>query len=405
MNTTNQGNVYENKVFRLVKKLIADGTVAVGKHYSLHQKKAYPIDFGTDQFIADISIEVRNAHFNDAISNLIIFECKDLARKLDKSDFEEWRGKMQNLPYGKKLYIVTRTGFSQPVIDKAFNMGVGLIVWSGNGEEKWIAPRTLNELEQRNYQFNLLRGEQNAPSYPLVFEKGCFYTFGEMLRYNELPINAPTLKPSYLPRADINRIVNQLLASSDFYSINTEKNEDKLISFLKVKVEFQELPLSHNGRYSATKHCIILPNWLISQPQRLRFTLAHELAHAYLHREKLLQYESFFETGTCASYTPSEAEFHWFDVQANDFASYLLMPDYKFRQAVSLLFKQYQLHCVPFIIDNQKGKFPIYYSIVDSLAYHFDVSKEHVKSRLQKDKFVEIIYQPNRIGNILRGFQ
>ncbi len=41
MNTTDQGDTYENKVFRLVKKLIADGTVAVGKHYSLHQKKAY----------------------------------------------------------------------------------------------------------------------------------------------------------------------------------------------------------------------------------------------------------------------------------------------------------------------------------------------------------------------------
>lgn len=44
MSTTDQGDAYENKVFRLVKKLIADGTVAVGKHYSLHQKKAYPID-------------------------------------------------------------------------------------------------------------------------------------------------------------------------------------------------------------------------------------------------------------------------------------------------------------------------------------------------------------------------
>ena len=404
MSTTDQGDAYENKVFRLVKKLIADGTVAVGKHYSLHQKKAYPIDFGTDQFIADISIEVRNAHFNDAISNLIIFECKDLGRKLDKSDFEEWRGKMQNLPFGKKLYIVTSIGFPQPVIDKALNTGVGLIVWNGYGEEKWMAPRTLNEVEQRDYQFNVLRGNLNAPSYPLIFEKGCFYTMGETLRYNGLPINAPTLKPSYLPRTEINKIINELLASSDFYSIKTDKNEDKLLTFLNVKIEFQELPTTHNGKYDAIRHCIILPNWLISQPHRLRFSLAHELAHAYLHREKLRQYESFFATADSATYIPSETEFHWFDVQANDFASYLLMPDAEFRQAISILFKQYRLHRIPFVIDNQKGKFPIYYSMVDSIANHFDVSKEHVKSRLKKDGFVEIIQQPNRIGNILRGY-
>lgn len=404
MNTTEQGDAYENKVFRLVKKLITDGTVAVGKHYSLHQKKAYPIDFGTDQFIADISIEVRNSHFNDAISNLIIFECKDLGRKLDKSDFEEWRGKTQNLPFGKKLYIVTSIGFPQPVIDKALNTGVGLIIWNGYGEEKWMAPRTLNEVEQRDYQFNILRGNLNAPSYPLIFENGCFYTMGEMLRYNGLPINAPTLKPSYLPRTEINKIVNKLLASPDFYSIETDKNEDKLLTFLNVKIEFQELPTTHNGKYDAIRHCIILPNWLISQPHRLRFSLAHELAHAYLHREKLRQYESFFATADSATYIPSEAEFHWFDVQANDFASYLLMPDAEFRQAVSILFKQHRLHQVPFVIDNQKGKFQIYYSIVDSIANHFDVSNDHVKNRLKKNGFVEIIQQPNRIGNILRGY-
>lgn len=352
MSTTDQGDAYENKVFRLVKKLIADGTVAVGKHYSLHQKKAYPIDFGTDQFIADISIEVRNSHFNDAISNLIIFECKDLGRKLDKSDFEEWRGKTQNLPFGKKLYIVTSIGFPQPVIDKALNTGVGLIIWNGYGEEKWMAPRTLNEVEQRDYQFKILRGHLNAPSYPLIFENGCFYTMGEMLRYNGLPLNAPTLKPSYLPRTEINKIVNKLLASPDFYSIKTDKNEDKLLTFLNVKIEFQELPTTHNGKYDAIRHCIILPNWLISQPHRLRFSLAHELAHAYLHREKLRQYESFFATADSATLIPSEAEFHWFDVQANDFASYLLMPDAEFRQAVSILFKKYRLHHVPFVIDN-----------------------------------------------------
>ncbi len=69
-----------------------------------------------------------------------------------------------------------------------------------------------------------------------------------------------------------------------------------------------------------------------------------------------------------------------------------------------MLFLQHGLHNPPFIIDNQKGKFRIYYSIADSLATHFDVSNEHVKSRLLKDGIVKITRQPNRIGNILRGY-
>lgn len=404
MSTTDQGNAYERKVLFLVKKLIKDGTVAVGKNYSIHQKKSYPIDFGTDNFIADISVEVRNTHFKNEISNLIIFECKDLDRKLDKSDFEEWRGRIQNLPYGKKLYFVTSKGYSQPIINKALKTGIGLIVWSGQGKEKWEAPRMLNELEQRIYQMQILRGECEAPFFPLVFEKGSFCTMGEMLKLNELPIKAPTLKPRYMPREMINDIVNNLLNSPQFYSINTRKNEDRLITLLKVRINFQELPHTHNGKYNATNHCITLPNWLISEPHRLRFSLAHELGHAYLHRGELQQYESFFAANNTAAYTPSESEFHWFDVQANNFASYLLMPDKDFRQAISVLFKQYGLHDFPFVIDNQKGKFPIYYSIVEALASYFDVSNEHIKSRLQKDNYVKIIYQPNRVGNILRGY-
>ena len=101
----------------------------------------------------------------------------------------------------------------------------------------------------------------------------------------------------------------------------------------------------------------------------------------------------------------SESEFQRFDIQANDFASYLLMPDMEFKNEVSILFKKFNLHRFPFIIDQQKGKFAIYYSIVDALATKFSVSNEHVKTRLNKDNFVEIKYQPNRIRSIFRNLK
>lgn len=403
MNTTAKGDAYENKVFQLVKRLINDGTLATGKYYSVHQKQSYSIDFDTDKFIADISIEIRNPHFNNEISNLIIFECKDLKTKLDKSDFEEWRGRLKNIPYGTKLYFVTKTGFTQPIIDKAKYSGIGLIVWSGEGEEQWIATRSLNELEQQELNFDLLRGKNKASFFPLVYDDFKFQTFGEMLRLNNIPIKTPTLKPAYLKREKICDIVNRLLRTPDFYLIKPERNEDKLISFLNIRIDFLELPQTHNGMYNATNHCIIMPNWLIKQPHRLRFSLAHELGHAYLHREILKQYESFFSPNIPLAYNPSESEFHWFDVQANDFASYLLVPDVAFKRAVTRLFQKHGLHHFPFIIDNQKGKFPLYYDIVNSLASYFDVSNEHIKSRLKKDGIVKITLQPNRMGNILRG--
>lgn len=404
MNTTEKGDNYENKVFQLVNRLIADGTLPVGKKFSVYQKKSYSFDFGTDSFIADVSVEISNPRCNEEISTVIIFECKDLGRKLDKSDYLEWRARLINFPYGCKVYFVTPKGYPQPVIDGSRQLGIGLIVWSGKGDEQWIAPRSLNELEQRDIQFSVLRGDSPASCFPLVFDDNCFYTFGEVLRRHDIQLNIPRLKAPFLPREKVCEIVNQLLGLRDFYSIMAEKNEDKLISFLDVKILFEELPQSNNGRYDATRNYIIMPNWLIQEPHRLRFSLAHELGHAYLHREQLRQYESFFSLNERQTINPPESEFKWFDVQANDFASYLLLPDAQFKQAVFAAFKQIGIHRFPFIIDNQKGKFPIYYKVVDSLSFLFNVSKEHIKSRLNKDKFVEITYQPNRIGNILRGY-
>jgi Zn-dependent peptidase ImmA (M78 family) len=404
MNTTAKGNTYEDKVFQLVKRLIADGTIPVGKKYSVLQKKTYSIDFDTDSFIADVSVEIYNPHCNDEISNVIIFECKDLGRKLDKSDYLEWRGRLSNFPYGCKVYFVTPNGYPQPVIDGSKHLGIGLIVWNGKSNEQWIAPRNINEIDQRTYQFSILRGENTNSCFPLVYDNECFYTFGEMLRQHSLPFNVPQLKPPFLKRDKVRDIVNELLTSVDFISIATNKNEDKLIAYLDVKIDFRELPESHNGQYIATDNVIILPNWLISHPHRLRFSIAHELGHAYLHREKLRQYESFFSSDDPLAYNPPESDFHWFDVQANDFASYLLLPDIQFNRAVNNVFSQYGLHRVPFVVDNQKGKFPIYYNIVNALAEQFDVSKEQIKTRLKMDNLVEITSQPNRIGNIIRGF-
>lgn len=404
MNTTKQGNAYEDKVFRLVKRLIADGTLPVGKMFSIHQKKSYSFDFGTDSFIADVSVEIANPLCNNEISNVIIFECKDLGRKLDKSDYLEWRGRLINFPYGCKVYFVTPKGFPQPVINGCKQLGIGLIVWNGKGNEQWIAPRSFNEIDQHNFQFSVLRGEEAPSCFPLVFDEDRFFTIGEMLRRHDLPLNMPKLRPPFFPRNEICNIVNQLLNTVEFYSITTPKNEDKLISYLGVKVSFEELSPRHNGQYDATNHTILMPNWLISYPHRLRFSIAHELGHAFLHREKLKQYESFFKQGDPLAYNPPESDFHWFDVQANDFASYLLMPDTSFRNAVRTIFNQLGLHNIPFVVDNQKGKFTIYYQIVDYLANFFDVSNEHVKSRLDKDKLILTTKQPTRLGNILRGY-
>jgi Zn-dependent peptidase ImmA (M78 family) len=97
-------------------------------------------------------------------------------------------------------------------------------------------------------------------------------------------------------------------------------------------------------------------------PTRIRFTVAHELGHFVRHKSLLDEKGEILERKNISLYSPEQLRQ---EIEANQFAAELLMPEFYFLNQYKVLSKQYS-------IDN----------LIDKLADHFWVSKTAINSRM-----------------------
>jgi Zn-dependent peptidase ImmA (M78 family) len=98
-------------------------------------------------------------------------------------------------------------------------------------------------------------------------------------------------------------------------------------------------------------------------PTRIRFTVAHELGHFVRHKSLLDEKGEILERKNNTSlYSPEQRTK---EIEANQFAAELLMPEFYFLQKYELLSKQYSID-----------------DLIDKLADHFWVSKTTINYRM-----------------------
>jgi hypothetical protein len=117
--------------------------------------------------------------------------------------------------------------------------------------------------------------------------------------------------------------------------------------------------------------------------RRFRFSLAHELGHFVLHQP--LYHESRIESvrdweKVQASIT--EDSYAWFEYQANSFAGLVLVPSAELRQCFDVgIASAREAGMTEATLWSEAGKS----YLAESLANQFDVSKEVIEKRLDKD--------------------
>lgn len=105
----------------------------------------------------------------------------------------------------------------------------------------------------------------------------------------------------------------------------------------------------------------------LHHPHRQRFTIAHEIGHLILHREKIAErvhVDKKFPVVMLHRDTRSTQGTDWFEIQANQFAAALLMPEFLLREAVGQ--EEYD-------IDDQRP--------IDELAKKLRVSRQALEYR------------------------
>ncbi|MEO7100713.1 MAG: ImmA/IrrE family metallo-endopeptidase [Luteolibacter sp.] len=120
------------------------------------------------------------------------------------------------------------------------------------------------------------------------------------------------------------------------------------------------------------------PEWKLN---RLRFTIAHELAHFFLHRD-LPQAENFSSLPNFARWTANYGgRKYTAEQEANEFAGRLLVPDIRLRS----LFEEFAPEAEK-LVPNFMQSGPLRDKFADKVAPRFGVNAQVIAVRLDRDE-------------------
>ena len=231
------------------------------------------------------------------------------------------------------------------------------------------------------------------------------YEIFRLNRINVATTDQNVVSIPWLTHEQIKDKANELYQSC-MISSNDVAGEVLAQQYSDIRINFADFPQGVLGALSFTDKIITLSNDLVYDVHRRNFTLAHELGHLYLHKpllEKcnsaLLDYEERFVANL-----PDEI-IKRMEMQANLFASYLLIPQVPFVNEVARLFKEHSITTGRLYLDHQPCNKHDVYTILGSLSIKFNVSKEAVKMRLLNEGLLIIDdRQPQRIDRTIRTY-
>lgn len=271
-------------------------------------------------------------------------------------------------------------------------IGIGII--TAENEIDWIAHRKNTGKSDIHNQVNASDNE---------FKN--FFAFVNNLGFNTLPnlligigiIDKYVFQPSvikipFISPEEIEEIINKLPNESIYQNdkLISENLCEYLSNAFKVEFIFDETLGNQEGDEILGKITfdplkIYITKELQLNKYRWRFTLAHEVGHLILHQNTLKNYvtenidiaEMLSLSGKFSSYTNK-----YLEMQANKFASILLLPKEPFLREVQKFFDKENLRKGYLYLDHQAVNQKLLRDLLLILQAKFDVSSEAAKYRL-----------------------
>lgn len=404
MNTTRIGTEFENKVFDYFSSLLNKDELssASKRHSKIFLHKKYPTIATNRHIDFDIAIETYNPNMSSSEwSSLIVIECKCYNHKVEVGDLDEFQGKLHKVSdSGIKGIMVTSIGFSQNIIAQAQKSHIGLVVLSNN-EAKWLVSRN-NNYKSEDLML-ILQGWNKVGILPVSYANNHFYNILDLLKEWGAEISTTNVvNIPYLKNDSIQEHCEKLIKEVNPNSGDIA-GEILFKKFPQFRITFADLPIGILGTLSLRGNLITLSNEIINDVHRRNFTLAHEIGHLCLHRDFLSKHLGDFQEydERMVATFPDEIVKRM-EMQANFFASYLLMPQSRFMNEIYRLFTKFSITRGRLYLDHQSCNQRDVNVILGTLSSRFNVSKEAAKMRLLNAGLLIIENRnvPRRIGNL-----
>ena len=135
------------------------------------------------------------------------------------------------------------------------------------------------------------------------------------------------------------------------------------------------------GSFDFNEDILYISNEIKQDPYRTNFTIAHEIGHIVLHRNILQRY--YKSTSNVQTISPSDKVISKLEVQANIFASSLLLPKQVFLTETTRRMSQLGIR-PPLFKDHQTVNIRDCYGVCVYLQSFFQVSRQVVEIRLSQ---------------------
>jgi len=398
-NTTKRGSEFEEKVFFIIRELLDNEDFFVsGKKSYIYRKKEYYSDSRKSKIVVDISIETY-LDKAEKYSLLTIFECKNYSDKgVPVDDVEEFDSKLSQLgEHNTKGIIVTNSYFQKGSINVATSKKIGLIRINEKKEIDWINYRkgddktstetVISDLSSSNSSFNFIASINKKSFFHLptfLIENGIIDNYFNKPKYINLP---------YRTEKEIDEIITQNDLNSFYYK--NKLDTDKICQYLK-KVHNVNFQFDSNlgtigikkilGKITFNPLEIFICKELNKDKHRWRFTLAHEIGHLILHHGILKKYlDENIDNDSTIDITHDDVVSFYnkrLEIQANIFASRLLIPQEKLILHVAEYFVRERNHKGYLYLDHQWINYDLTNRLIIQLQEKFFVSKEVARVRL-----------------------
>ena len=410
LNTVAKGDAFEDKVFCGMKKLLESEMLGLSpKHSKIFQKKAYLGKTG-NKIIFDIAIESYHPD-SEECSTLTLIECKDYKTPIQVDKIRNFASSINDVG-GNKGYFITTSHFQRGAVNHAKSYKIGLAKFNTQKLEieKWELRRTVDFDCQRKQAIQdelYCTSDMHQNSFVAICGSSYYSNFIEFIaeQFTGKPFK---IKVAYLTNDNIKSIVSDLVTKMK-YQPNSVITTDFLVEIVSKELDLKliyDQPLSRGGLgiCNFSERTICISSELKYDSPRWRFTLAHEIGHYILH-ERICsnnKINSMSDNEMSLDFTISNASIKQLEIQANMFASNLLIPEDLFLYAYILKHKQLGLTKYPSLyLDKQPCNIHDCLSVFSYLGEVFNISNEVVKIKLKGLGFLTVKEETKRLRGLV----
>ena len=373
MNTTAKGNILEDKVFEILSNLKESGIY--GRFTKIFKHKKYYYTPTKKYKVIDVSIEQYLEEGDENPYIIYAFECKNYTKKVDIAELEEFDSKLRGIAERAiKGAMITTVGYSSPSLEFAKSKQLSLIKIADDSFE-YILKRQIRDYSHHNQSIESLC---NSSKTNCIYYAGQFLSLIDLLSQNGIIISFDNLfKIPYVKNHEFKEILSSF---RETFGISTNNTLEEITQKCGLSVEYIEMTSNMLGKLQINNGCIFLNTKLQADIKRARFTIAHEIGHWYLHAPLLKDaIDSLFDTYETAISNKTEERM---EIQANRFASALLIPEDVVRNKLPELFTKYNISRAPLYVDSQRCNINNYHNIIGEFAQHLNLSKAVIAYRL-----------------------